>query len=75
MKNTKISLYIKNHRQVSYLFDESGFYTIRHKFILGPQFDISNTKWTFKILKNNTKALLLKRNDLAGYPTLEFKKE
>jgi len=75
VESTKISLYTKNHRQVSYLFEESGFYTIRHKFILGPQFDISNTKWTFKILKNNAEELLLKKTEFEGYPILEFKKE
>lgn len=73
-ENTEIGIYTKKHRKVSYLFAESGFYTIRHKFIHGPQFDISNTKWIFKILKNDTDSLILEKTFIEGYPILKFKK-
>ena len=74
VENTKIGLYTKNHRKVIYNFSEKGFYEIRHKFIEGPQFDISNTKWTFNVLENNKVKFVLQKSFIKGSPLLEFNK-
>ena len=74
VENTRIGLYIKNHRGVIYEFSEPGLYKIKHKFVEGSQFDISNTKWTFNILENNKHQFVLMKSFNKESPLLKLDK-